>query len=68
MRPSLQQVLNLIGLHHNFLSEIARHLFFYSFLGIVSWGIGCGEQSVPGVYVKVSHYGTWIQDQLLRRS
>jgi secreted trypsin-like serine protease len=36
--------------------------------GIVSWGIGCGEQSVPGVYVKVSHYGTWIQDQLLRRS
>jgi len=36
--------------------------------GIVSWGIGCGEQSVPGVYVKVSHYGTWIQDQLLRRN
>ena len=32
MRPSLQQVLNLIGLHHNFPSVIARYLFSYSFL------------------------------------
>eukprot|EP00096_Caligus_rogercresseyi_P011806 TRINITY_DN476_c0_g1_i5.p1 TRINITY_DN476_c0_g1~~TRINITY_DN476_c0_g1_i5.p1 ORF type:complete len:888 (-),score=210.15 TRINITY_DN476_c0_g1_i5:343-3006(-) len=34
--------------------------------GIVSWGIGCGEYNVPGVYVKVSEYEEWIQRQLLR--
>ena len=36
--------------------------------GIVSWGIGCGERDVPGVYVKVSQYENWIQQQLLRES
>ena len=35
--------------------------------GIVSWGVGCGERDVPGVYVKVSQYQDWIQEQLLRR-
>ena len=36
--------------------------------GIVSWGVGCGERDVPGVYVKVSQYQDWIQEQLLRRA
>jgi len=32
--------------------------------GIVSWGIGCGQYDVPGVYVKVSEYSDWIQKNL----
>ncbi|XP_068082200.1 uncharacterized protein [Anabrus simplex] len=30
-------------------------------VGIVSWGIGCGQYGVPGVYVKVAHYLDWIR-------
>lgn len=29
--------------------------------GIVSWGIGCGLGGVPGVYVDVAHYESWIR-------
>ncbi|KAK6641222.1 hypothetical protein RUM44_012931 [Polyplax serrata] len=32
--------------------------------GIISWGIGCGEEEVPGVYTKVSHYSKWIKQTM----
>ncbi|XP_070586456.1 mast cell tryptase-like [Erythrolamprus reginae] len=32
--------------------------------GIVSWGLGCGLEGLPGVYTSVAHYADWIQLQL----
>lgn len=36
-------------------------------VGLVSLGIGCGQKNVPGVYVKVSEYRTWI-DKAMREA
>lgn len=30
-------------------------------VGLVAWGIGCGSSGVPGVYVNVASYISWIQ-------
>ena len=32
--------------------------------GVVSWGVGCGEKDVPGVYMKTSSYYRWIRDKI----
>ena len=29
-------------------------------VGLVGWGIGCGEEGVPGIYTRVAHYITWL--------
>lgn len=35
--------------------------------GIVAWGIGCGEQGIPGVYANVALFRDWIDQQLSKR-
>lgn len=32
--------------------------------GIVAWGIGCGEKQIPGVYVNVGLFKTWIDEEI----
>ncbi|XP_055837511.1 phenoloxidase-activating factor 2-like [Episyrphus balteatus] len=36
----------------------------YYQVGIVSWGIGCGDKNVPGVYANIPHLRSWIDEQL----
>lgn len=37
-------------------------------VGIVSWGIGCGEENVPGVYVNLMLYINWIDKEMYLRN
>ncbi|XP_076240949.1 inactive CLIP domain-containing serine protease A3 [Calliopsis andreniformis] len=34
-------------------------------VGMVAWGIGCGTNNVPGVYVNVYNYIPWITQQII---
>lgn len=36
----------------------------YAQVGIVSWGIGCGEEATPAVYVNVPLFRNWIDEAI----
>lgn len=36
----------------------------YTQAGIVAWGIGCGEDKIPGVYANVALFRNWIDAQM----
>ena len=41
-------------------SVSGQHVLF----GIVSWGIGCGQDKMPGVYTHVIELSSWIKENV----
>lgn len=43
-----------------------RHRYYQA--GIVAWGIGCGENQIPGVYADVAYARNWIDQEMIKRN
>ncbi|XP_076054848.1 trypsin-1-like [Oratosquilla oratoria] len=35
-----------------------------SLSGVVSWGLGCATDGVPGIYTQTSYYNSWVKDTI----
>jgi len=38
---------------------------FLIFIGIVSYGFGCGEMGYPGLYTNVYYFLDWIKENII---
>ncbi|KAK0160139.1 hypothetical protein PV328_007576 [Microctonus aethiopoides] len=36
-------------------------------VGLVTWGIGCADSSIPGVYINIYNYKKWINEILMSK-